>query len=74
MGWVKKKKKKSNKGKTGKAVRPIFCLESDVLYFCVEMPGKEAIVNATIRESNLHRSMHDTQPISGSTRNRDRWK
>jgi len=63
----------TNKGKTGKEVRPIFCLESDGLYFCVEMPGKEAIVTARVRMSNLHKSIHDTQPISGATRNRDSW-
>jgi len=64
---------KTNKRKTGKEVRPIFCLESDGLYFCVEMPGKEAIVTATVKMSNLHKSIYDTQPISGATRNRDSW-
>jgi len=37
------------------------------------MTGKEATATATVRMSNLHRSVHDTQPISGATRNRDSW-
>jgi hypothetical protein len=63
----------TNKGKTREEVRPIFCLESDGLYFCVEMPGKEAIVTVTIRMNNVHKSIHDIQPISGTTRNRNSW-
>jgi len=64
---------KTNKRKTGHEVRLIFCLESDGLYFCVEMTAKEAIATATVRMSNLHKSAHDIQPISGATRNRDSW-